>query len=134
MKPATRSVIHAGVPGRLDTPTLNSLLLLDRERRGSVRQLIELFNRDQDQFLENARLLLLAANFNALRSGLHTLKGSSASLGAARLSDLAAQAERRAALQDAIGVNASLTILSRELELSCEALRRIFEEGPARRS
>lgn len=134
MKPATRSVIHAGVPGRLDTPTLNSLLLLDRERRGSIRRLIELFNQDHAQFLAKARPLLRAANFDALRSGLHTLKGSAASLGAARLSDLAAQAERRAELKDTPGVDASLTILSRELELSCEALRMIFEEGPARRS
>jgi HPt (histidine-containing phosphotransfer) domain-containing protein len=128
----TRSALYAGVPGRLDMATLNSLLHLDQQRPGSIRRLIDLFAGDHGRFLRSARSLLAEADFDALRHGLHTLKGSSGSLGAMRLSALAALAERRAERGDTDGVDASLTALSRELELSCEALRWIFADDPAR--
>lgn len=126
MKTLVPSVIHAGVPNRLDTPTLNNLLPLDRQSPGSVLRLVDIFRRDHGHFLSNARSRLVEGDFETLRSGLHTLKGSAASLGASRLSQLATLAERRAEQRDKVGMNACLTTLETELELSCEALRRIF--------
>jgi HPt (histidine-containing phosphotransfer) domain-containing protein len=67
-----------------------------------------------------------ASQHEALRIAFHSLAGTSASLGARRLSALARQAERAAGDGDAAGLVALLPRLHDEFAAAREQLRRLL--------
>ena len=72
------------------------------------RELIEMYLEDAGQHLENIKLRLGKQDFKAIRQSAHTLKGSSANIGALSLERVAFEIERAAMNDDTPRLSALL--------------------------
>jgi len=86
--------LDASLEPRLDFAIIDQVRQLGAVRPGLLHRLVERFNDSAREFLDSAaREAGSEAASERLRLGFHSLKGSSASLGASRLSALAWEAE-----------------------------------------
>lgn len=106
---------------QIDHTIIAQIRLLEAVRPGLLRQLVELFFQNADRlFAEIDSNSGTLAN-EKLRMGFHSLKGTAASLGAARLSTVAAVAERAASGEAPVDAQ-SITALRTEYYASSIAL------------
>lgn len=81
---------------RIDLEVVGQVKKLESVRPGLLRRLVGMFACNATQFLDGAPTAIAAGEFDALRMGYHSLKGTAAGLGACRLSDMAGAAEAAA--------------------------------------
>lgn len=86
--------LDASLEPRLDLTIIEQVRQLGAVRPGLLHRLVEKFDGNTREFLESiTREGGSEAALERMRQGFHSLKGSSASLGASRLSALAWEAE-----------------------------------------
>ncbi len=107
---------------QLDLLLVHRLCEIERSRPGFLPKLLDSFRRNQRRFVDSAEALLATDDRERLRAGAHTLKGSAASLGAARLAALAGQVESIAIAGDRDAVAAMIARMREEFEPSVTAL------------
>ena len=119
------------LPG-LDAESLGRLTALDPS--GENRLLERVLNAFQ---VSAARLVpqleagRAGADWNAVRLVAHTLKSSSASIGALTLSAICAQVETATRTDATDGLDAAIFAMIRELDLALEAIERLLMERGA---
>jgi two-component system, sensor histidine kinase and response regulator len=120
----TPAVVSAGddLP-ILDHGVLESLRELQADGEPDLlTELVELYRADAPQMLEAMRTALAEANGEALRRAAHTLKGSSANLGAVRLAEMCRELERAGRDGALAGAAPLLAAVEAEYERVVEAL------------
>jgi PAS domain S-box-containing protein len=90
---------------------------------GLVAEVIELFCTDATRRLDDLDVALAMADFDGLRRTAHALKGSSANVGAAGVTQLAERAERHAEDGDGVAAAAAVAHLHDEVARAVTALR-----------
>jgi HPt (histidine-containing phosphotransfer) domain-containing protein len=106
-----------GRPALLDAASLDRLRELDPGgRNGLLQRVLRTYTQSLDRLLVQWRAARAARDDNALRVIAHTLKSSSASVGALELSALCAEVEARLRDQQHEGVEARLDALAAEAE------------------
>jgi histidine phosphotransfer protein HptB len=125
--PAAQAEADFGVGGAaraaavLDRAALDRLRELDPgERNGLLQRVLRTYTQSLERMLVQWREARAASDVNAMRGIAHTLKSSSASVGALELSALCADVEARLRDQRLDGVEARLDALAVEA-------RRIFD-------
>lgn len=99
----------------LDPGALARLAELDpKGRAGLVARVVKTFTQSLNRLLDELERARLAGDREALRHVAHTLKSSSASVGALRLSSLCADIERRVKNRQGEGLDAQLDALALE--------------------
>ena len=110
---------------RLDPQQLDSLRRLEQAAgKPLVREIVNSFLAQASDRLARLRQAFLAADVQELVSVAHSLKGSSAQLGAVRVADLSARLEEKGRNAELSGAAALLT----ELEQEIEQVRPLLEE------
>lgn len=89
------------IPADLDPTLCEQLAVLERSSPGILRRLVDSFLARQSRALVDAERHLQAGDLQALRLLAHSLKGSSASLGATALAACAGDIEHSAYTGDA---------------------------------
>ncbi len=84
---------EAGNDGLLDERVINNLRVLTAAEPDFLRELIDIYLADTRQFLAAIRMAIMAQNVAWLRQSIHTLKGSSASIGARTIVSLCHELE-----------------------------------------
>jgi histidine phosphotransfer protein HptB len=101
----------------LDTASLNRLRELDPgERNGLLQRVLRTYTQSLERMLVQWRVARAAADANAMRVIAHTLKSSSASVGALELSALCADVEARLRDQRLQGVEAQFDAVAVEVQ------------------
>ena len=101
----------------LDTVALNRLRELDPGgRSGLLNRVLRTYTLSLDRFVEQWQASRAAGDATALRTMAHTLKSSSASVGALDLSALCADVEARLRDEQLQGIEARLDALAAEAE------------------
>ena len=101
----------------LDTASLNRLRELDPgERNGLLQRVLRTYTQSLERMLVQWREARAAADANAMRVIAHTLKSSSASVGALELSALCADVEARLRDQRLQGVEAQFDAVAVEAQ------------------
>jgi len=90
-----------------------------------VSELARLFLEDGPRRLEDIKAALAAGDHEAVRNAAHTLKGSAASICAARTADAALRLEQLAQASDLAGARGAFAALSVEVAQLEQALRRL---------
>lgn len=85
---------------RFNEATLAQLRSLDSMRPGLLQNLVEVFERNTLKLIEELEPRIAAGESTLVRASFHALKGSAGSLGALRLSKLAAYTETVAGAGD----------------------------------
>lgn len=105
----------------LDAAALQRLGELDPGgRHGLLPRVLRTFDSSSRKLLEQLRAARAAGDAEAQRLAVHTIKSSSASVGALRLSQLCADAESR--LRAGEGGSAALAPLLDEIDAECRGL------------
>jgi HPt (histidine-containing phosphotransfer) domain-containing protein len=122
--PAGDGAARAGGPGVLDAQTLAKLHELDPSgKAGLVQRVLTTYTHSLARLLAQLHAARAANDPQALRHVAHTLKSSSASVGALQLSALCADIERRLREGQTDGLDAQLDAMSQEGERVLAALR-----------
>ncbi|HEY6876971.1 MAG TPA: response regulator, partial [Polyangiales bacterium] len=100
----------------LDRAKLDELHALGGGDREFVRELVRMFNEQAPRYLEMARVALDVNDLVAVAKAAHTLKSSSAYLGATRLSALCKELEGIAKERDLSACARSLEVLTAEYD------------------
>jgi HPt (histidine-containing phosphotransfer) domain-containing protein len=104
-------------PNVLDTVSLNRLRELDPGgRSGLLNRVLRTYTLSLDRFVVQWQTSRAAGDAGALRTMAHTLKSSSASVGALDLSTLCADVEARLRDEQLQGIEARLDALAAEAE------------------
>lgn len=116
---------------RIDRDLVEQVRQLETVRPGVLRQLVTMFEQNTARLLGDIDARLAARQTDALRVAFHSLKGTSASLGALRLSQLAAIAEGIAAGEDdaAAALPPLATALRAEFAAACAELETVARSG-----
>lgn len=85
--------VGAGNDSLLDKRVINNLRLLTAADPDFLSELIDIYIVDTLQFLATIRMAIIAHNVTWLRQSIHTLKGSSASIGARTIASLCHELE-----------------------------------------
>jgi signal transduction histidine kinase/HPt (histidine-containing phosphotransfer) domain-containing protein len=125
-EPQTAMANQNAPPPRIDTEMVRRLGEIERSRPGFLARLLVSFGHNQRRFVDAIDALVAANDRERLRVGAHTLKGSAASLGAARLAALAGDLEAIAAEGDWAAITEAGERLRAELEPSLAALNEAF--------
>jgi HPt (histidine-containing phosphotransfer) domain-containing protein len=108
----------------LDAQTLAKLQELDPDgKAGLVQRVLTTYTRSLSRLLAQLHTARVANDPQAVRHVAHTLKSSSASVGALQLSALCADIERRLREGQTDGLDAQLDAMSQEGERVLAALR-----------
>jgi PAS domain S-box-containing protein len=97
--------------------------------RDVLSQIVSLFAADAQDRVSDTERALAAHDADALRRAAHTLKGSSANVGATEVSRLAERVQRRAETGDFSEARVLVQRLRDEVGRATEALESAFEEG-----
>lgn len=120
----TRPAAGMPVAGLLDEQALARLHELDPEgKSGLVARVLATYTRSLDSLLAQLATAREAADAQGQRHVVHTLKSSSASVGALKLSELCADIERRLREGPLEGLDGQLDDLRTEGERVLAALR-----------
>ena len=114
----------------LDGTVLEQIRVMERNGAPQLlSRLIQIYLRDAVQLIEEARQAINAGNTEALRVAAHTLKSSSANLGALRVRDACRELELQARAQQLAGAAERLALLESEFTavrtLLCQCLTEI---------
>lgn len=83
----------AGLPPRIDEETLSNVRKLESVRPGLLDKLLTMFAANARRFLDGVDAAVAAGDVEAVRAGCHSLRGTSAGIGAQRLSHYCRKAE-----------------------------------------
>lgn len=126
LAPQPQPAAHASV---LDEASLQRLHDLDPQGTNRVvERVLQAFEASLNRLLPQAQQALQQADLEALRHVVHTLKSSSASVGALQLSQHCSEIESRLRLQQADGLAQKLATLNAEGERVLAAVRRLLHE------
>lgn len=122
---------HLDSVPRIDGDLVEQVRQLEAVRPGVLQQLVTMFIQSTARMLADIDARLAAGQTDALRVAFHSLKGTSASLGALRLSQLAAIAEGIAAGEDdaAAALPPLATALRAEFAAACAELETAARSG-----
>jgi HPt (histidine-containing phosphotransfer) domain-containing protein len=115
----------------LDASTIQSLRYMDTPGEPSVLAgVLDEFTRDTERLWEDIRLSSESHDLGTLHLSAHSLKGSSGSIGAARLSDMAEAIEYESVRAERVGdeLAARVEALGMALELTLDAVRALTRE------
>lgn len=122
--------VDASLPPTFEPATLRDIqAALAENGPAVVNELLDLFMTDSPQLLETARIGLAEGDLEAVRVSAHTLKSSSASLGALRLSQLSLMLEQAAThnrIEDCASGFEALTV---EYAALVDVLSKVRREG-----
>ncbi len=119
---------HIAKPGYLDPIALQRLHELDPLGKGKLfERVVEAFNTSTNRLLPQMRLAGQAGDLNGVRHVAHTLKSSSASLGATRLSSLCADLEQQMRGGIAFDVDGQIERIAAEITVVLQALKVMTE-------
>lgn len=112
---------------RLDAASLERLQELDPNgRHGVVRRVLEAYETSLLRILAQLALDSTASNPRTVSNLAHTLKSSSASVGALALSQVCAEIEKKHRDGDAVGLEGDVARLKAEGETALAAVRAIL--------
>ncbi len=112
----------------LDLDVLADLRALDAgSDEALLPELVDLFRAEGSAKIAELRLAVEAANADRLRRAAHSLKGSSAGVGAASLTQLAESVEQFGRSESVAGAEPHIDELEREFERIVAALRSWLE-------
>lgn len=112
-------------PGLLDAEALDRLRALDPNgQSGLLPRVLATYTASLQRLLDQLRVARANADVQAQRHVAHTLKSSSASIGALKLSGLCADIERRMRDEPSLSVQSHLDALTLEAEHLLRQLRR----------
>ncbi len=127
--PLPASAADASVPAVLDAAALQRLQALDpRGENQVVERVLRAFEGSLERLLDQAAAAQQQGDHDSMRHVAHTLKSSSASVGALRLSQHCSEVEHRLRQQQDPGIDASLAGLQHEGRRVLDAVRRML--GP----
>ena len=119
------------LPG-LDAEALGRLTALDPSGESRLlERVLKAFQGSAARLVPQLEAGRAGADWNAVRLVAHTLKSSSASIGALALSALCAQVEAAIRTDATAGLDAHILAMTRELDLALQAIERLLLERGA---
>lgn len=119
------------LPG-LDAEALERLTALDPSGENRLlERVLNAFQGSAARLVPQLEVGRAGADWNAVRLVAHTLKSSSASIGALALSALCAQVETAIRTDATAGLDADILAMTRELDLALQAIERLLMERGA---
>jgi HPt (histidine-containing phosphotransfer) domain-containing protein len=117
---------------RLDAEALGRLMALDPAGENRLlERVLNAFQGSAVRLVPQLEAGRAGADWNAVRLVAHTLKSSSASIGALGLSALCAQVETAIRTDATAGLDADILAMNRELDLALQAIERLLMERAA---
>lgn len=130
--PGQRATLSTAMPTEFTRPSLDAAALerlqeLDPDgRHGVLRRVLEAYETSLLRILEQLALEQTAGNPRTVSKLAHTLKSSSASVGALSLSQVCTEAEKRRRDGDAVGLDGDVARILAEGEAALVAVRAIL--------
>lgn len=119
-------------PPGLDAEALARLTALDPSGENRLlERVLNAFQGSAVRLLSQLETGRTGADWNAVRLVAHTLKSSSASIGALALSSLCAQVETAIRTDATAGIDADILAMTRELDLALQVIERLLMERGA---
>lgn len=116
----------------LDAEALGRLTALDPTGESRLlERVLNAFQASAARLVPQLEAGRAGADWNAVRLVAHTLKSSSASIGALALSALCAQVETAIRTDATAGLDADILAMTRELDLALRAIERLLMERGA---
>ncbi len=116
----------------LDGTVLEQIRIMERNGAPQLlSRLIQIYLRDAVQLIEEVRQAVATGNAEALRIAAHTLKSSSANLGALRVRDACRELELQARAQQMAGAAEQLALLDSEFAAVRTLLCQCLTEMPS---
>ena len=116
----------------LDAEALERLTALDPSGENRLlERVLNAFQGSAARLVPQLEVGRAGADWNAVRLVAHTLKSSSASIGALALSALCAQVETAIRTDATAGLDADILAMTRELDLALQAIERLLMERGA---
>ncbi|MCC5897233.1 MAG: response regulator [Phormidium sp. BM_Day4_Bin.17] len=110
-------------PPEASLPVLNEKTLEDLRELEALEELVDLYLQETPQLLEGVETAIAAQNPQQLRESAHSLKSTSAALGADPLSDLSRELEEKGKAGDLTGVNELWERLVQQYDRTVDALQ-----------
>ena len=112
-------------------PVLNQKILDDLRDIEALEELVDLYLQETPQLLEGVETAIAEQNSQQLRQSAHSLKSTSAALGANPLSDLGQELEEKGKAGDFTGVNELWDRLVQQYDRTVDALQAAKGEEPS---
>ncbi|TVR09534.1 MAG: response regulator [Phormidium sp. GEM2.Bin31] len=111
------------IPPEANLPILNQKTLEDLREIEALEELVDLYLEETPKLLEGVETAIAAENAQQLRESAHSLKSTSAALGANPLSELSRQLEEKGKAQDFTGVEELWKRVQQQYDRTVEALQ-----------
>ncbi len=111
------------IPPEANLPILNQKTLEDLREIEALEELVDLYLEETPKLLEGVKTAIAAENAQQLRESAHSLKSTSAALGANPLSELSRQLEEKGKTQDFTGVQDLWERVQQQYDRTVEALQ-----------
>jgi HPt (histidine-containing phosphotransfer) domain-containing protein len=112
-----------------NAPIDHAVIALFRRRRpGFLERIVTAYLEEAPKYLQNMKTASLAEDYQSMKMAAHTLKSSSANVGAGRLSEFCQQIENTISRQDAETLTDLLSSVGGEYFAVEEALKQVLYE------
>ncbi len=118
----------AEAPPEVNLPVLNEKTLEDLRDIEALEELVDLYLQETPQLLDGVEMAIADHNAKQLRESAHSLKSTSAALGANPLSELSRELEEKGKAEDFTGVNELWERVVQQYDRTVDALQAAKQE------
>ena len=104
------------------------IALFRRRRPGFLERILTAYLEEAPKYLQNLKAASIVDDYNSMKMAAHTLKSSSANVGAGRLSEICQEIENTIAKKNAEALTALLSSVGGEYFAVEEALKEVLYE------